>query len=154
MPSTSKVNQPLTITCNFKNTLPIPLTNIKFSVESLGLNNMKSWEQEWVLVPVIDFCTGVSYTCATLLRYKLLGCYSKDVDTYCWCQVAEKVTLITTLPAIDLLLLVRLVVLQNCQSVPVFMFLFTAQVFLLALSCYLFVLPFAWFSPLGSHFSY
>ncbi|XP_028623118.1 protein-glutamine gamma-glutamyltransferase 4 [Grammomys surdaster] len=48
MPSTGKVNHPLVITCTFKNTLPIPLTNIKFSVESLGLTSMKSWEQEKV----------------------------------------------------------------------------------------------------------
>jgi transglutaminase 4 len=46
MPSTGKVKQPLVITSKFTNTLPIPLTNIKFSVESLGLANMKSWEQE------------------------------------------------------------------------------------------------------------
>nr|BAC29013.1 unnamed protein product [Mus musculus] len=48
MPSTGKVKQPLVITSKFTNTLPIPLTNIKFSVESLGLANMKSWEQETV----------------------------------------------------------------------------------------------------------
>ncbi|GAB1294859.1 Protein-glutamine gamma-glutamyltransferase 4 [Apodemus speciosus] len=48
MPSTGKVNQPLVINCTFKNTLPIPLTNIKFSVESLGLSNAKAWEQETV----------------------------------------------------------------------------------------------------------
>ncbi|XP_050996072.1 LOW QUALITY PROTEIN: protein-glutamine gamma-glutamyltransferase 4 [Acomys russatus] len=45
MPSTGRVNEPLLITCIFKNTLPIPLTNIRFSVESLGLAHMKSWEQ-------------------------------------------------------------------------------------------------------------
>ncbi|XP_060240980.1 protein-glutamine gamma-glutamyltransferase 4 [Meriones unguiculatus] len=45
MPSTGKIHEPLLITCTFKNTLPIPLTNIKFSVESLGLANMNSWDQ-------------------------------------------------------------------------------------------------------------
>ncbi|XP_049997636.1 protein-glutamine gamma-glutamyltransferase 4 isoform X1 [Alexandromys fortis] len=45
MPDTGKVNWPLLITCTFKNTLPIPLTNIRFSVESLALSNMQSWDQ-------------------------------------------------------------------------------------------------------------
>lgn len=45
MPDTGKVNSPLFITCSFKNTLPIPLTNIRFSVESLALLNMQSWDQ-------------------------------------------------------------------------------------------------------------
>ncbi|CAH6777598.1 Tgm4 [Phodopus roborovskii] len=45
MPDTGKVSWPLTINCSFKNTLPIPLTEIRFSVESLALSHMQSWEQ-------------------------------------------------------------------------------------------------------------
>nr|AAA42287.1 dorsal protein 1 [Rattus norvegicus] len=92
MPSTSKVNQPLTITCNFKNTLPIPLTNIKFSVESLGLNNMKSWEQETVPPgKTINFqieCTPVKTGNPRKFIVKFISRQVKEVH-------AEKVVLIT-----------------------------------------------------------
>ncbi|KAL1782548.1 protein-glutamine gamma-glutamyltransferase 4 [Sigmodon hispidus] len=45
MPNTARVNQPLFINCSFKNTLPIPLTEIKFSVESLAVSYVKSLDQ-------------------------------------------------------------------------------------------------------------
>lgn len=152
MPSTSKVNHPLTITCNFKNTLPIPLTNIKFSVESLGLDNTKSWEQECVLVLMIDFVHG--YTCAILLRGKLLGCYSKEVDTYCWWRAAEKVTLTSTLPTTDLLLLVSLV--GGSSELPKRPCLNLCFFLLLRFSCWLspviyLYFPLPSFPSLGSH---
>ncbi|XP_040595634.1 protein-glutamine gamma-glutamyltransferase 4 isoform X3 [Mesocricetus auratus] len=49
MPDTGKVSWPLTIKCSFKNTLPIPLTEIRFSVESLALSHMQSWEHGTLL---------------------------------------------------------------------------------------------------------
>lgn len=45
MPNTARVGQPLRITCTFKNTLTIPLTNIRFSVESLGISSVKNINQ-------------------------------------------------------------------------------------------------------------
>nr|XP_004662076.3 protein-glutamine gamma-glutamyltransferase 4 [Jaculus jaculus] len=45
MPNTARVDQPLIFTCSFKNSLPIPLTEIKFSVESLGISSMKTMDQ-------------------------------------------------------------------------------------------------------------
>ncbi|XP_076773598.1 protein-glutamine gamma-glutamyltransferase 4 [Arvicanthis niloticus] len=92
MPSTCKVNHPLVITCTFKNTLPIPLTNIRFSVESLGLTTMKSWEQETVPPgKTINFqmeCTPVKAGPKKFI-VKFLSRQVKEVH-------AEKVVLITT----------------------------------------------------------
>ncbi|XP_008847722.1 protein-glutamine gamma-glutamyltransferase 4 isoform X3 [Nannospalax galili] len=45
MPSTGKVHQELLLICKLKNTLPIPLTNMRFSVESLGIVTTESLDQ-------------------------------------------------------------------------------------------------------------
>ncbi|XP_004640821.1 protein-glutamine gamma-glutamyltransferase 4 [Octodon degus] len=45
MPNTGRIGEVLLCTCTFKNSLMIPLTHVRFSVESLGLSSLQSIEQ-------------------------------------------------------------------------------------------------------------
>nr|XP_006990868.2 protein-glutamine gamma-glutamyltransferase 4 isoform X2 [Peromyscus maniculatus bairdii]XP_015864529.1 protein-glutamine gamma-glutamyltransferase 4 isoform X2 [Peromyscus maniculatus bairdii] len=91
MPSTGKINMPLSFNCSFKNTLPIPLTNIRFSVESLALSKMQSWKQG-TLSPGMSLNFQMKFTPVRTGAKKFIVKFTsrevKEVD-------AEKIILIT-----------------------------------------------------------